>query len=60
MLFNELDKIIDFNDVILSLKNKTITNQEIKNIDLLIEKYKESNFLTELQIEIHRYIKQGV
>lgn len=60
MLFNELDKIIDFNDVILSLKNKTITNQEIKNIDLLIEKYKESNFLTELQIEIHKYIKQGV
>lgn len=60
MLFNELDKIIDFNDVILSLKNKTITNQEIKNINLLIEKYKESNFLTELQIEIHKYIKQGV
>lgn len=60
MLFNELDKIIDFNDVILSLKNNTITNQEIKNIDLLIEKYKDSNFLTELQIEIHKYIKQGV
>lgn len=60
MLFNELYKIIDFNDVILSLKNKTITNQEIKNINLLIEKYKESNFLTELQIEIHKYIKQGV
>lgn len=58
MLFNELDKEIDFNDLIFSFYNKSLTQKEIFLSIEKIENYKINNLLTKKQEIILKEIKK--